>query len=541
MNKKYLHKPLIIIYNLIAFSILILSIYKFNSNNITLYLTDYLFIAILIISFILVSKYSITLKSTTLNFNDFIIIVCYMVFNIYLTVIFITICYLILFIIDFKSNRKLNLLNENIYVINNSMVIIAVFISSILLSFFDKIYYLKYYETTTVILFSFILLSVNYILYCLELSFQKSSLVVITLENGLYLILLNFLLSTVLASAAVFLCNLYDYIPIVVMTVFIIFISYSLNKIDKLKINNDNLRNINSCTSFLISNADFKVKLQHVIRTIDAIIPFIYCGIYFTRETYNNLYPMAYKCNILVETEDLKFLSSADNIMFNNIIGGSIVYKEGAFFSSSINIVNNYSNEIKYLIAVPIKTSDAVVGFVLICLDRYLELDGELELLSSIVSNLGIVNYYINESLKNNIISYKDHDGILKYINFNIKSKIFFTLALIEIINYKEIIQSYNRDFYDSFKIEIERVILTVLSSNDIILSFEKEEIYIVFNLLDSKNSDYKLNELSELLKNFTFKDIHINIKIKFSTSEYPMDGISGDEILDIAYRKLHY
>jgi len=541
MKKKYLHKPLIIFYNLIAFLILIFSIYKINSNNIALYLTDYLFLAILTISFILVSKYSITLKSTTLNFNDFIIIVCYMVFNIYLTVIFISLCYLILFILDYKNNSKLNLLNENIYIINNSIVIIAVFISNILLNILDKIYYLKNYETTTVILFSFILLSVNYILYCLELSFQKNSLVVITLENGLYFILLNFLLSTILASLAIFLCDLYDYLPIVSMTAFIIFISYSLNKIDKLKISNNNLKNANSNISFLISNTDFKVKLQHVVKTIEEVVPFVYCGVYFIREKYNYIYPIAYKCNNLIQNEDLKFLSSVDNIMFNNILGGLTLYKEAALFNNSINIVNTHSNDIKYTIAIPIKTSDVVAGFVLICLDRYIELDEELELLPTIVSNLGMINYHINESLKNNIITYKNHDGVLKYINYNIRSKIFFTLALIEIENYKEIIQNYNRDFYESFKIEVARLTSVLLSSNDIILCFEKEDIYIVFNLLDSKNSEYKLNEVSEFLRNFSFKNIPINVKVKFSTSEYPIDGISGDEILDIAYRKLHY
>lgn len=541
MNKSFFHRSLRIFYNLISLSILIFSLYKIKANNITLYPVDYIFLSILIISFILVSKYSIRLKSTNLNFSDFIIIVCYMKFNIYCTVLFIFICYLIIFVLEYKNSRKLNLLTENIYIINNSIIILAVFISNFILNLLDNIYYIRNYETATVVLFSLVLLSINYILYCIELSFQKNSLVIITLENGLYFILLNFLLCTIIASLAIFLYRLYDYVPIIVMTVFIIFISYSLSRLDKLKVSNHNLRIVNECTGHLISNTDFKVKLQRAINIIEDIVPFIYCGIYWKREKYDFIYPVTYKCNNLTHHNDLKFLSTTESIMFNELWSGSILYKDATDFSSSINIVNTHSYDIKYSIVVPIKNDAKMVGFIFLCLNRYIELDEELELLSIIGSNLGMINYHINATLKSNIITYKNYDGVFKYIDYNIKRKIFFTLALMEIENYNEIIEKYNRDFYETLKAEIARIISTLLSSLDNILCFEKEDIYIVFNLLDSKNAENKLNEISEFLSNFRYKDIPVNTKVKFSVSEYPIEGVSGDEILDIAYRKLHH
>lgn len=541
MNKFFFHKALRIFYNLISLIILIFSLYKFNTNNITLYVVDYIFLAILIISFILVSKYSIRLKSTNLNFSDFIIIVCYMKFNIYLTVLFIFLCYLFIFILEYKNSRKLNLLTENIYIINNSIIILAVFISNIILNLFDNIYYIRSYETASVVLFSLVLLTINYILYCVELSFQKNKLVIITLENGLYFILLNFLLCTIIASLAVSLYRLYDYIPIIIMTVFIIFISYSLNRIDKLKITNSNLRIINECTGFLISNTDYKVKLQRVVQIIESIVPFFYCGVYLKREKYNFIYPVTYKCNTLTPNTDLKFLSTPDNIMFTDIMGGAIIYKEASAFSNSLNLVNINSKDIKYCIVIPIKTSNEMAGFFLIGLNRYIELDEELELISTIGSHLGMVNYQINTNLNSTILTNKNYDDVLRYIDYNIKYKIFFTLAIIKIENYHEIIQKYNRDFYETFKAELARIISVFLSPMDSILSFEKEDIYMVFNLLDSKNAESKLIEISGLLENFKFKDISINAKVIFSTSEYPVEGISGDEVLDLAYRKLHH
>lgn len=541
MNKNFFHKCLRIFYNLISLAILIFCLYQFKTNHLTLYLVDHVFLIILIISFILISKYSIRLKSTNLNFTDFIVIVCYMRFNIYLTVIFISLCYFIIFVLEYRNSRRLNLLTENIYIINNSIIILAVFISNILLNLLDNIYYIRNYETASVVLFSLILLSINYILYCVELSFQKNSLVIITLENGLYFILLNFLLCTILASLAVFLYTLYDYMPIIVMTVFIIFISYSLNRIDKLKISNGNLKNVNECTGFLISNSDFKVKLQHVIQIIEDIVPFVYCGVYWKRENYNYIFPVTYKCNILTQNSDLKFSSTANNIMFNGIMGGAILYKEATAFSNSINIVNSQSKDIKYSIVIPIKTADTIAGFILICLNRFIELDEELELLSTLGSHLGMINYHININLKSNILTNKNYDGVLKYIDYNIKYKIFFTFSLIEVENYNEIIQKYNRDFYETFRDELARIISTFLSQQDSILCFEKEYIYIIFNLLDSKNAENKLSEISKFLMNYKFKDISVNTKVKFSTSEYPIEGISSDEILDIAYRKLHH
>ncbi len=539
MNKTLLHKNLRILYYSISLLILFKSIYNISTSSSIFYLNDYIFIALLTVSFILLNKYSIILKDTNLNFNDFILIVCYMKLNINLTILLIFLCYSISFFIEYKHSKNLNLLTENIHIFNSSLIILSTFTSHIIISYLDNIFYIKSYETIALIIYSIVLLLVNYILFCFEVSVQKWELVIITLENGLYYIFLNFILCTVIASFAVYLYKLYGYLPIAAMTAFIIFISFALNGLNKLKTSNKNLKSISECTTFIISKADFKVKLQNSIQTIESILPFVYCGIYLVRDKYTSIYPICYKCNDLMNLEDIKFSSTHDNSIYAQIMSGIVLHKESNYFNGCIPIVKALPEKIKYTAAVPIKDSESAIGVVLLCFDRYLDIDEELKLIATLCSHIGMVNYNINTYIKNNIIGYKSYDGLTRYIDYNIKNKIFFTLAIVEIENYKELIQGYNSDFYEAYKLELGRIISKLLSRNDCILCFEKEDIYIVFNLLDSANALSKLQQIEAFLKSFRFKDIIVNTRLSYAYSEYPIDGVNGDEILASVYRKL--
>lgn len=541
MNTSISHKILRVLYYFSTILLIILSVTKIRTTLSTLYLDDYIFFAILIISFILINKYSIRLKSTNLNFSDFIVIICYMKFDLYITILAISASYLITFFIEFKNSKDLNLITENTQIFNCSMVITSLFVSNYLLNIVDGVYSIRIYSTITVILFSLFMMSLNYILYCIELSLLNKSIVLITLESGLYFIFLNFFISTTIASFSLFVYSFYGYMPVVAMTAFIIFISFSFNTVDRLKVSNTNFKTLSECTAFLISKADFKIKAQHVIQTIETIVPFVYCGIYFTREKYNYIYPISYKFNILASLDSTLFRSSSDNNVFTQIMSGIPIYKESSYFGNSIGLVNTFPDKTKYALAIPIRDSDSTTGFALICIDRHLDLTEEIEILSTLTEHLGMVNFHININMRNNNIGYKNYDSLTRYIDYNIKYKIFFTLAVLEIDNYLEIIQTYNRDFYETFKNELSRLISKFLSPSDLILCFDKENIYIVFNLLDAENSLKKLEEISEFLKYYKYKDIPIETKISYAVTEYPMEAVNSDEILSSAYRKLQY
>lgn len=513
--------------------------YKTSTSLSTFYLDDYIFIAVMAVSFILLTKYSIKLKDTNLNFIDFILIVCYIKFNIYFSILLISLCYSFAFLIEYKHSKRLNFLTENTYIFNTSLITLSAFSAHTIISYINNIYYIRSYETASLIIYSILFLLANYILYCFEVSVQKWELVLITLESGLYYVILNFTLCTLIASLALYLNKLYGYMPIVAMTAFIIFISFALNALNKLKISNKNLKSISDCTTFAISKADFKVKLQNAIQTIQGMLPFEYCGIYLVRENYSFLYPTSYKCNSLINFEELKFNSVQDNSLYAQIMNGMTIYKESSYFISSIPMLKNNPHKIKYAAAVPIIDAESTVGFMLLCFNRYIEIDEELQLAATLGKHLGMICSRISTTIQNNSSVYKNYDGLTRYIDYNIKHKIFFTLAVIEIENYREIIQQYNSDFYEAYKQELGRIISKFLSKNDHILCFEKEDIYIVFNLLDSANAKYKLQEIAEFLKCFKFNDILLTTEISFAYSEYPVDGVSGDEVLANVYVKL--
>jgi GGDEF domain-containing protein len=392
-----------------------------------------------------------------------------------------------------------------------------------------------------IIIFGFIFLIFNYVLFCIDLSFQKKVIVLITLQNGLYYVILNSLLCTLIASLAIYLYNFYGYVPIVVMTCFIIFTSFAINSLDKLKTTNKNIKAIAECTTHIISPyLDFKTKLQHVIEVIDGIIPFVYCGIYFFREGYEQLYPLCYKSNHFITIKDLKFTQAKDNEVSRMIRLGNPIYKENSYLKDTLAIINTLSSESKYNLIIPIKHTEASIGFIILCLDRNNDYSEETELLTTLGKHIGIVNFHINTNVKSNTIIHKNYDALAKYIDYNISHKIFFTLAIIEVINFSDIINNYNSDFYLSYKNEIIKLISNHLSTNDCIICFQKEDIYIIFNLLDSNNSEQKLQELKVVLDNYNFKDIINSTKICYALCEYPLESISTDELLAKTYRKLY-
>lgn len=541
MKKLSLHMISRIVY---YFSALIILIYSFNSlknSKIILSMEDFVFLLILCLSFLLVNKYSISLKDTKLVFNDFIVLIVYIKFGISISVILLFVCYLLISIIEYKDNKKLNILMENTHIFNNSLFILSTFCAHIVFSFLNKIFVIEIYQLMFIITFGFIFLLFNYILFCIDLSFQKKVLVLITLQNGLYYVILNSLLCTLIASLAIYLYNFYGYVPIIVMTCFIIFISFAINSLDKLKTTNKNIKAIAECTTHIISpSLDFKSKLQHVIEVIDGIIPFVYCGIYFFREDYENLYPLCYRSNYFIKIEDLKLTLSKDSEVSRMLRLGNPMYKENSYLKDTLALVDTLSSEIKHNLIIPIKHTEASIGFILLCLGKSNNYSEETELLTTLGKHIGMVNFHINMNIKNNTLIHKSYDALAKYIDYNISHKIFFTLAIIEVINFNDIINNYNNDFYLSYKNEIIKLISSHLSSNDCIICFQKEDIYIIFNLLDSNNSNEKLQELKTALDNYNFKDIIKSTKICYALCEYPLESINTDELLAKTYRKLY-
>jgi hypothetical protein len=258
------------------------------------------------------------------------------------------------------------------------------------------------------------------------------------------------------------------------------------------------------------------------------------------RDKYSTIYPLSHKTNHLINLNDLKFIQTNDNEVYRQILVGNILNYEAQDVSSQFPFINTLSKHIKNTIIIPIEDLSGVIGFMFICVNHYNDLQEESELLEILGHNVGIVNSHINNTIKNNICFQKNLDGLARYLDYNIKGKILFTLGVIEISNFDEIINSYNLDFYEAFKNEASKMISKALSHNDYILCFDKDDIYIVFNLLDYKNAINKLKDLSSLIESFSLRGVTFSVKTNYVACEYPVEGINSDEIISKVYRKLH-
>lgn len=538
INSKSVFKNIRILY-LICTLALLASHLPLKSNSV-LYSTDYVFLAILLIAYVLLSKFNIRLNGSYLTLIDYVLLICYFKFDIGITLWFILASYICIGIIDHKYYRNLDFITENEYVFNMLLMTLSTYLAHITLEGLDKVYYLYNYSTISVIVFSVSLLIFNYILFCTDISIQNGKLTLITLEDGLYYVIINSFICTLIGLVSLYLSEFLNYIPIVIIVFIVIFISFALNNLYKLKNMNDSLKAISMYTSFTISKNDLKSKLYGVIKTVESIEPFIYCGIYFFRENHDVIFPICFKSTLITTTEDLKFVSTPDNRNYALIMEGNLLHQSKNPNPSWISYFDKFPKEIKSTIAIPIKGSEKTLGFILLALPRFKDIDDKLELLSILGSHLALMNENISIIINNSIVPYKNFDGLSKLLDYNIKNKLLFTFGIIEIQNLQEIITKYNSDFYEVLRNDLVKQIYKYVSAYDEVLCFEKENIFIVFNLLDAVNSTYKLKQLCSMFEEFQFGNLTVNLKLSFSVSEYPLESSNKEELLENAYKKLY-
>jgi hypothetical protein len=296
---------------------------------------------------------------------------------------------------------------------------------------------------------------------------------------------------------------------------------------------------LSECTTEIISKGEFKEKLFTVVKTIEKIIPFTYCGIYLFRKNYNYIHPISYKSKFIINPKSLNISVNNNYEIYNTIESGKPFYTTNEAKFHVLAAFNENKSLIKSMLIIPIKSSKKLYGCIIISLNKYLNSNEDFSLISILGKQLGIAYENICFMIKSSLISLNKYSDLLTYMDNNIKYKILFTTAIIEIINYKNIISQYNFDLYESLKKDLSEQIKRFLSPYDIILYTEKEDIYIEFIMCDSINAENKLKEVSIFLDTYKYKNISIKTNIIYSTVEYPQDGTTKEDLLETAHRKL--
>lgn len=518
---------------IIAFSILI----SYPKTN--LYMEDYIFICILILSYIIIEKLALNLKDIFISFGDYIIIISYFIFNIKILIIILLLANLTIFTIDnITSNDANSSLFFNSHFFNISVIIISVFLSYTSFEFMKSFFNTNFELVTSIFIFAVIFLIFNYILVFIDQIISKSSIKDISTNKALSYFMFSFILSLITSYISLYLYNILQYTLVLLFTMFLIFISFNLNKVFQYRKENMDLININNCYHKILSKSNYNNKLYAVIDTIEKILPFYYCGIYHFIDKHEYVYPLSHKNETSMDLDSLRLENLNKNKFLNVIQSGNPLYTKDLSILNSFNLCLN-NNFINNILILPINNSESTMGCIFIGLKQYKNIDKEIQFLTSLTSNLSLITENMVNFIKERTKCFLSYNEFLEHLDFNINNKLCFTLAIIEIKNYSDIINKFNMELYETLKKDIAKTMEPMLSSYDSILYYEKEDIFILFDLQDSLNAKEKLKDIEEYFKGYKFNG-EIKTEIIYALSEYPMDGISKEDIITKTYKNLY-
>lgn len=536
MNINNQYKLLRISYLLFTSIILVSSF--FSPLKIHIGLEDIIFIIILILSYTLISRYSIELKGSYISFSDYIIIICYFIFNIKIVFMVLILSNILLMIVDLKYSYEDNPVIDNRHIFNLSLLIISSFLAHICLNFFINSYLVNLDLLFQIAIFSFTFLIFNYCLFFIDNFVRKNAFVLSSFYDEFIYFSINFILSATFSYLSLYLYNIFQYALVIVLTLFLIFLSYSLNRISYLKTKNSNLLAIVNCSNTLMSKTNYMNKLYNTIESIETILPFSYCGIYLFINNHEYVYPLCYKSKFNLEPSSYKFKNLCCNEAFNLITTGKPLYTNNKELISSLPIFQ-YENRIKSILVFPIKTSEGTIGCTFIAFNKYKNIEDKMDLISSLNKNLSLLCEDTINNCKTYHKPFTKYNEFLELLDRNINQKLIFTLAIIEIKDYSHIIDKYNLEVFQSLKKDVANIVHSMLSPYDSILYYGKDDIFLCFNLQDSLNAREKLYEISNHFEQYKFKN-KISANIMFSYSEYPIDGINKEEIINKTYKNLY-
>lgn len=226
-----------------------------------------------------------------------------------------------------------------------------------------------------------------------------------------------------------------------------------------------------------------------------------------------------------------------------------IVFNKKVVRNVEINLVDSYGRTINALISSSIAESklDGVVGLVLNIHDitmikkmgeelykrkeKYKELSKHYNMLANYDELTGIPNrrMFFNE-LKSAIKNYEE-------------SGIEFAIVFIDLDGFKAVNDSFGHDVGDSLLTYVSRMFAASIEKQDIIARIGGDEFVIILSDLQGRN--FKVYDILQKVKEEFLKPIIINnnacsIGISFGISKCPEDGVTTDELVNIADKRMY-
>lgn len=539
MKKNIIFRNLNVLYMTISLIILIIYSYPFFFKIYNFKIEDWLFFVILIIAYYMFDKFPIVLKNLEFDFTDLIIIISYFKFNIYAAMWVVFLGSLIDFSLDsyHEKGAKLYVFNKSIE--TGATTTLSLFFMHILLTFLNKSIPLTQMYAIKIMFACFLFFISNYVLFFTNRSVQERHLVFTVSKDDLYFLLISFFICTMLATSVLFLFDNTNYVPLVIIISVFLVLGFFLHRIDFLKRNSNHLLSVVNFSSYLMSENNLKNKFYSAVTTIEDCISFEFCGIYFFNELTNSTYPVCFKKNNLFNENSFKFDYKKDDSLYLSLIKG-----EPICFELNKEIPDNLKfleeDFIEAIRIFPIKYNNILKGCIILSLKNHKISNSNICILKKISNQLALSYNAASNSVKENNLIIKNYEDLNKEIENIIKNKLFFTLAIVRVLNKDEIIADYNSDFYNAVQKNLTITIKGRLSELDNTLYFNNDYIFIIFNITDEKNAFHIMRNIKEYINSATFFNIKQKVNIDFSMVQYPENGSSFDVLYSLLIKQLN-
>jgi diguanylate cyclase (GGDEF)-like protein len=396
-------------------------------------------------------------------------------------------------------------------------------------------------------------LIVNIALIKIELSLQDNQYFKLGKE-GEKLLYTNLSVSIVLASI---LCMVYSARGIFGSTLVLldlIIIHYCFHIYRKLQIESEAVKALLKITNSIVKYGDFREKCKHLVKSLNELIPYTIGAIYtFDMENDNFSYPVAFNSVKPIDIGELGLNLESSAVTIKVIKEEKIYISKDIRKDKRIKIDGKLVNYMEALVLVPIIIEEKSVGVILIGGDQELVkfLSNGVGDLLNILSNqmaLAIENDGFYREIKNKA----EVDHLTKLYNRRvfdrevdnlITSKIPFSLVMYDLDDFKSINDSYGHLAGDEVLESISDIIIKSVRKTDVPCRYGGEEIAILFKDLckdDAYIISERIREKIESTSMLSTDGKEIYVTVSGGISEFPVDGITKEEIIGNADRVLY-
>lgn len=256
---------------------------------------------------------------------------------------------------------------------------------------------------------------------------------------------------------------------------------------------------------------------------------------------------------------DLKFQYSLENnFQENNILDFIKNNKEDILYSLNINDYLIFDKEefnirdlnLEELVVIKFIRSNNLKDFNYMFIYTDSGINGVIkENIDRLIKSISLLKHFLdNKELKESIIIDKltnvytrkyVEDKIVQNIN-NYKDK-FFSVAMIDIDNFKRVNDTYGHQVGDDVLRELGRVLLSSVRSIDFVARYGGEEFLILLNGANKKDTAVVLEKIKKNINNNIYSKKHIKITTSIGASNYPNDSVDKIGLIEKADQALYY